>query len=108
MNSSEISRHFLAIVVVAVAMTAAIVGHAQNNVGSTPQDRAMSETTNTVTHREPPGGSGYLTPDEMRTAKPFPMPSVKGPPVPQQTTPHPFAEPPGSSPPGLGGPPVNR
>jgi hypothetical protein len=108
MNSSEIFRHFLAIVVLAIGTTAAIVGHAQNNDGGAPQGRATSGTTNTVTHSEPPGGGGYLTPDEMRTAKPFPMPSVDGPPVPQQTTPNPFADPPGSSPPGLGGPPVHR
>jgi hypothetical protein len=108
MNSSAIFCHFFAVVGLAVATTAPIVGHAQNNDGGAPQGRATSGTTNTVTHSKPPGGGGYLTPDEMRTAKPFPMPSVDGPPVPQQTTPNPFAEPPGSSPPGLGGPPVHR
>jgi hypothetical protein len=104
MNSSGIFRHFLAAVALAVATTPAIVGHAQNNDGGTLQGGAMSGTTTTVTHIEPPGGGGTSTPDEMRTAKPFPMPSVGGQPVPQQTTPNPFAEPPGSSPPGLGGP----
>jgi hypothetical protein len=108
MNSSGIFRRFLSVGVLAVATTAAMVGHAQNNNGGMPQGGAMSGPTSTVTHYEPPNAGGYLTPDEMRTAKPFPMPSVKGPPVPQQTTPHPFAEPPGSSPPGLGGLSSNR
>jgi hypothetical protein len=108
MNTAETFQHFLAIIVLMVGTTAGTVGHAQNNDGDIRQGSAMSGTTNTVTHNEPPGGSGHLTPEEMRTAKPFPMPSIKGPPVPQQTTPYPFAEPPGSSPPGLGGPPVNR
>jgi hypothetical protein len=108
MNPSEIFQHLLAISVLMVATTAGTVVHAQNNDGGTPQGRVISGVTGTVTHKEPPGGGHYLTPEEMRTAKPFPMPSVKGPPVPQQTTPYPFAEPPGSSPPGLGGPPINR
>jgi hypothetical protein len=105
MNCSNSFRFFSAIVVLAFAATAAIVGHAQNNDEGMPQGRTMS---NTVTHKEPSSGNRHLTPEEMRTAKPFPMPSVKGPPVPQQTTPNPFAAPPGSSSPGLGGPPVRQ
>jgi hypothetical protein len=104
MNSLEIFRHLINIIVLAIAITAAVLGCAQDNAGSTPQNRATSGTANTVTHNEPPRSAGDLTPEEMRAAKPFPMPSVKGSPVPQQTTPNPFAEPPGSSLPWLGKP----
>lgn len=104
MKRSNIFRHFSVIVALALATTAAIVGLAQSNDEGMPQAGTMSGATNTVTHNEPSSGNRYPTLDEMRTAKPFPMPSVNGPPIPQQMTPNPFAEPPGASPPGLGGP----
>ena len=60
------------------------------------------ESGNTY-HQQAPGG-GSLTPEEMRAAKPMPLPSYSGPPIQEQRTPPSFAEPPGASSPGFGGP----
>jgi hypothetical protein len=74
----------------------------ENNTGAS-QDGATSSPTNGVTRSEQPPVGDHLTPEQMRQAKPFPMPSIDGPPVPQQTTPSPYTGPAGSSPPGLPG-----
>jgi hypothetical protein len=56
-----------------------------------------------VTHYQQPAGDHPLTPEEMRAAKPMPMPSYSGPPIRERRTPRPFTGPPGASAPDPGG-----
>jgi hypothetical protein len=101
MKSSSISHQLLAILALAIATTVAIAAFAQPGKNDEGKDTTAS-TPNAVTHIVPPGH--YVTREEMRAAKPMPMPSVNGPPVSPPTTPAPYTGPVGSSPPGLGGP----
>lgn len=99
-SSSLTSRHLLASLVVALSLTPVIA------FGQAGTDNKGAQTTSgtTVTHNEPPAAGDDWTPGKMHDAKPFPMPSIKGSPVPQQVTPSPYTEPSGSSSPGFGGP----
>jgi hypothetical protein len=105
MKLSRVSRHLLARLVLALA-TIAVIGRCpqagEDHRGAS-QDGTASGTTNTVTRYDQPPIGDYWTPEKMRQAKPFPIPTVDGPPVPQQMTPNPYTGPPGSSSPGLGG-----
>ena len=56
-----------------------------------------------VTHYQQPAGDHPLTPEEMRAAKPMPMPSYSGPPIRERRTPRPFTGPPGALAPDPGG-----
>ena len=106
MKRSHISRHVLASVVLLLPLMAKGVAYAQASQSQAmPEHGATSTTGVTITHVEPPHTSGYWTPERMRAAKPFPMPTRKGPPVMDQKPPSPYTEPPHSSSPGLGGPP---
>src|SRR5215470_15275212 len=100
--SVPISRHLLASLVLTFAMTSAVVAYGQGV-----QDNKASQQSpggmDTVTHQEPPGAGGDWTPAQMREAKPLPMPSRNGPPVPQQVTPRPNAISSGNSSYGAGG-----
>jgi hypothetical protein len=97
------ARQLLTSLVLLLAITRAIVACGQSiEDNKTPQQ--SSGGAGTVTHDEPPATGDKWSSGKMRKAKPFPMPSVKGPPVPQQATPPPYTEPPGSSSPGIGGP----
>jgi hypothetical protein len=107
MKSSQISHHLLASLV--LTLTPAILSCAQagENNTSVTKDGTTSDATNTVTRYEQPPIGDYWTPEKMRKAKPFPLPSRHGDPlVPQQMTPNPsYTGRAGSSPPpGLGGP----
>jgi hypothetical protein len=83
MQSSLSSRHLLASLMVALALASASTALAQADDKKGAQ-QAVS-TSDTVTHKEPPPPAGnHWTAEKMRKAKPFPMPSTKGPPVPQQ------------------------
>ena len=106
-RSSRAYCHFLSGVALTLAIAVTVFGFAQadDKIRGETQDGVTSGTMNTVTHNEPAAAKGHLTPGEMRAAKPLPMPSVDGPPIPQQMTPNPYTEPAGSSSPGYGGPP---
>jgi hypothetical protein len=106
MKPSPMSRHLLPSLALTGAMTVAIVAYAQPGINDKGDD--TTSRTDTVTHNEPPPASDYWTPEKMRAAKAMPMPSIDGPPVPQQTTPFPDTGPVGSSPPGEVGGPVPR
>jgi hypothetical protein len=95
--------HLLSSLVLLLAITRAIAAYGQT-VEDNKAPQLSSGSPNTVTHNEPPAAGGEWSPGKMREAKPFPMPSVKGPPVPQQVTPTPHTQPPGSSSPSIGGP----
>src|SRR6516164_1598852 len=69
---------------------------------STIDCETLSESGNTY-YQQAPGGRS-LTPEEMRAAKPVPLPGYSGPPIQEQRTPPSFTGPPGASPPGFGGP----
>jgi hypothetical protein len=103
MNPSPTSRHLLASLALMLSMTAAIVVLAQPGERINGND-SNSSKTNTITHNEPPPADDRLTAEEMRAAKPLPMPSIDRPPVPPQMTPAPYTGPAVGSPPGLGGP----
>ena len=95
------SRFRLTGFVLTAAIMPAVVVYGQSvKDGNVPQ---QGSGTNTVTHNEPSAAGDYWTPERMRQAKPFPMPSIKGSPVPQQVTPNPSTGLSGSSSPGLGG-----
>ena len=97
------SRHLLVSLVLLLAITRAIVAYGQKaEDNKAPQQSSGSAST--VTHNEPPVTGDEGSSRKMREAKPFPLPSVKGPPVPQQVTPAPYTQPSGSSSPGNGGP----
>ena len=97
------SRHPLASLVLLLAITRAIVAYGQKaEDNKAPQQSSGGPST--VTHNEPPATGDEWSSGKMREAKPFPMPSAKGPPVPQQVAPTPYTQPSGSSSPGIGGP----
>ena len=97
------SRHLLASLVLLLAITRAIVAYGQKaEDNKAPQQ--SSGGASTVTHNEPLATGDEWSSRKMREAKPFPLPSVKGPSVPQQVTPTPYTQPSGSSSPGIGGP----
>jgi hypothetical protein len=102
-SSLSASLHFLANLALTIVITSATValGQAAED-GKTPKQN--SGGNDTVTHDERPAPGDDWTPARMREAKPFPMPSRKGPPVPQQVTPNPYAEPSGGLSPGSSGP----
>jgi hypothetical protein len=97
------SRHLLVRLVLTLSITPAIVAYGQAGEDNMAPQQS-SGATNTVTQNEPPAAGDDRTLGKMRETKPFPMPSIKGPPVPQQVTPMPYTEPSGSSSPGVGGP----
>jgi hypothetical protein len=97
------ARHLLTSLALLLAITRAVVAYGQT-VEDNKAPQQSSGGAGTVTHNEPPATGDEWSSGKMRKAKPFPMPSVKGPPVPQQATPTPYTEPPGSSSPGIGGP----
>jgi hypothetical protein len=86
----------------AVAMTVAGVAVLPQTInGAGPAEKAGGGTT--VIRNQPlPGGDNWSA-EQMRAAKPLPLPSIDGPPVPPHATPNPFSGPVLGSPPGLGG-----
>jgi len=102
--SVPIPRHLLASFVLTFAMTSAVAFGQGVQENKAPQQSPGG--MNTVTQQEPPGTGGDWTPAQMREAKPLPMPSRNGPPVPQQVTPRSNAISSGNSSYGAGGPPA--
>jgi hypothetical protein len=86
----------VAIMVAGVAVlpqTIAWAGGAENAGGAT-----------TVIRNRPQAGGDYWSAEQMRAAKPLPLPSIEGPPVTPHATPNPFSGAVLGSPPGSGGP----
>jgi hypothetical protein len=98
------TRRSTACLVAGLAVAAAVIALIAG------QDRSHAATPSGATVASPPSAGNRLTPEEMRKAKPFPLPSIDRPPVapPINPAPPPDARPGVSSPGGLGGPPVGR
>jgi hypothetical protein len=90
-----------------VALT--LMSPARVNGGETNTGRLdKTGVSESVTRSQQPVGTSPLTPEEMRAAKPMPLPGYSGPPIPEQRTPRPFTGPPGSSPGNPGSDPIPR
>jgi hypothetical protein len=98
------SRDFFIVLPLTIFGTVMLThAHASENHYGAPQVGVTTGATKARTITRDQRAGNRLTPQEMRSAKPLPMPNIEGPPVPEQTVPTPYTEPPGSTPPGFGG-----
>lgn len=78
-------------------------GALAGGIGSGPPPETIA--SGTVTSSDPRSGGVAVTPEQMREAKPMPLPSRSRPPAAEQPVPAPPPGPAGHSPPSPGGPP---